>query len=294
MDTESAVCRDDPRRARSAWAYALLLILVLGVVGRAAGAQEVGTIAALEGSGKIGRGNLWITATPGAAIQLGDELRTEPGGRMRVVFQDDTVLTISDDSRVVVNEQVFDPNRGKARSVLGLLQGKVSALVSEYYQRSGAVYQIKTATAVAGVRGTEFVVIYDPREDRTEVAGLSGTVEVMSAFDRTGRGVFITAQEVTSVWRGQFPSPPQHLSDSLFRGYIKDMDFIGASAAESLTLANPLLAGQIASKGERAAVAATSVAPQRRQLIRERRDVSSLLQQTPAVFGPGGTLRITF
>ena len=272
---------------------ALLLLLFLSV---AVGvpAQEVGTVAAFDGSAQIGRRDAWITATAGAAVQRGDELQTGHPGHMRIVFQDDTVLTISDDSRVVVDEQVFDPNRGETRSVLGLLQGKVSALVSEYYQRSGASYQIKTATAVAGVRGTEFVVTYDPRDDRTEVAGLSGTVEVRGAFDRTGRGVFITAQEVTTVTRGRFPTTPRRLSDALFQRYIEDMDFIGAGAAESLTFNNPLLAGQVVPNADRAAVTNTSIAPERRRIIRERRDASDLLQQPPAVFGPGGKLRITF
>lgn len=261
---------------------------------RAIAAQEVGTVAAIDGSGKIGRGDVWITATPGAAIQRGDELRTGRPGRMRIVFQDDTVLTVSDDSRVVVDEQVFDPNQGKSRSVLGLLEGRVSALVSEYYHRSGAVYEIRTATAVAGVRGTEFVVTYDPRDDRTEVAGLSGTVQVFSAFDRSGRGVFITAQEATTVTRGRSPTAPRRLSDSLFHQYIEGMDFIGAGAAESLTINNPLLAGRVAPKADRAAVAITGIAPQRRQLLHEPRDVGGLLHSTPAVFGPGGKLRITF
>lgn len=288
-----ALLTDRNQRRGVLWRGAFLLLLFLSpAVG--AFAQEVGTVAALDGSAKIGRRDVWITAIAGAAIQRGDELRTGQPGHMRIVFQDDTVLTISDDSRVVVDEQVFDPDRGQTHSVLGLLQGKVSALVSEYYKRPGATYQIKTATAVAGVRGTEFVVTYDPLDDRTEVAGLSGTVEVRGAFDRTGHGVFITAQEVTTVTRSGLPTPPRRLSDTLFQRYIEDMDFIGASAAESLTLNNPLLAGRVVPEADRAAVTITGIAPERRKLIRERRDASNLLQQPPAVFGPGGKLRITF
>jgi hypothetical protein len=270
------------------------LLAVLVSFGGAVLAQEVGTVAAVDGSAKIGRGDLWLTVTPGAAVHRGDEIRTGRPGRLQIVFQDDTVLTVSDDSRVVVNEQVFDPDRGKARSLLGLLQGKVSALVSEYYQRPGAAYEIKTATAVAGVRGTEFVVSYDPRDERTDVTGLSGSVEVISAFDRSGRSVFVTAQEVTTVTRGHLPTAPRRLSDTLFHQYIEGMDFIGAGAAESVTLNNPLLAGQVVPTADRAAVAVTAVAPHRRQLLHERRDVSDLLQDTPAVFGTTGKLRIPF
>src|SRR5262245_772776 len=52
-------------------------------------AQEVGTIAAMEGTAELGRGGAWAPAHIGAAIQQGDELRTSRPGRLRVVFQDD-------------------------------------------------------------------------------------------------------------------------------------------------------------------------------------------------------------
>ncbi len=277
-------------RRGSLWPVVLLLLA------RAAVGEEVGTIASLEGGAKIGRGDLWIGATVGAAIQRGDELRTARPGRMRIVFQDDTVLTLSDDSRVTVDEQVFDPAKGQTRSVLGLLQGKVSALVGEYYHRPGASYEIRSVTAVAGVRGTEFIMRYDAREDVTEVAGLSGRIEVRSASDRTGRGVLITAREVTMVGRGRFPTPPRRLSDALFRQYLEGIDFIGAGASESLTVGYPLLAGQNVPKPDRAGAAegASSVSRAQRRIVREPRDASGLIHQPPAVFGPGGKLRITF
>jgi len=278
---------------RSAVGTAALLLGLLLLRVPTAWAQEIGTVAALEGSAKIGRGTVWITATIGAAIQQGDELRTESPGRLRIVFQDDSVLTMSDDSRVVVDQQVFRPQQGKAASVLELLQGKVSALVSEYYGRPGTAYEIRTATAVAGVRGTDFIVTYDPRDDVTEVAGLSGRIEVRSIFDRTGRGVLVTAGEVTSVPRGRFPSPPRRLSDTLFRQYIEGIDFIGASGAGSLTAGHPILSGSTVPPPDRAGAAVSAAkVRQRTQSIRERRDASDLIHQPPAVFGPQGKLRI--
>lgn len=274
---------------------ALLLVAVLPLLSRAVWAQEVGTIAALEGSGKIGRGGAWSVAAIGAPIHQGDELRTGRPGRLRVVFQDDTVLTVSDDSRVVVDEQVFQPKEGKTRSALELLQGKVSALVSEYYHESGASYEIRTATAVAGVRGTDFVMKYDQRDDLTEVVGLSGRVEVRSASDRTGRGVFITAREVTTIARGQLPKPPRRLSDVLFRQYIEGIEFIGAGAAESLTTGHSLLAGASVPKPDRAGTA-TALRTRRERLrtLREPRDASGIIHQPTAVFGSGGRLRLNF
>ncbi|MFQ5664942.1 MAG: FecR domain-containing protein [Candidatus Binatia bacterium] len=277
--------------SRPALALSLLALLVL--FSRVSFALEVGTVAAVDGTAETLHGGRWAAATNGTAIFQGDEIRTGRPGRLRIVFQDDTVLTLSDDSHIVVNEQVFRPTRGSARSVIGLLRGTLNALVSEYYRRPGAAYEVRTATAVAGVRGTDFVVQYSARDDVTKVVGISGRVEVHGVSDPT-QVVFITAREVTSIPHGRLPGPPRRLSDTLFRQYIQGMEFIGAGAAESLTRGNPLLAGSVVPKPDRAAVVhSAGTARLRHRPVRNPRGASGLIQEPPAVFAPGGRLRIT-
>jgi len=288
----TAAARQWARRIGHAAPVAVLAILLSAATVRA---QEVGTIAALEGTGEIGRGSARLAATTGAAVHQGDELRTGSPGRMRIVFQDDSVLTVSDGSRLVVDEQVFRPSQGKSRSIFGLLQGKVSAVVSEYYQQPGSAYQIKTATAVAGVRGTEFVMVYDPRTQQTDVAGVHGYVEVRSLFERGGSGVMITAGELTTVARNAVPSAPQRLSNPMFRQYMEGVDFIGAGASESLTVNNALVAGQAVPPPDRAGETASSRSANRRaQIFREPRDATGILEQPPSIFNSNGSLNVEF
>src|SRR5262245_47285437 len=125
----------------SLWAAILL-------VASAVSAQEVGTVAAVEGTAEIGSGGSWHTGAGGPPVHRGDQLRTGSPGRMRIVFQDDSVLVVSESSLVTVNEQVFAPKTGKARSLLDLVQGKVAAVVSEYYHKTGNRYEIKSVTAL--------------------------------------------------------------------------------------------------------------------------------------------------
>ena len=227
------------------FAFALILIAY-----RAA-AQEVGTVAEVEGTAEIGHGGAWHPATIGAAIQLHDELRTGQPGRLRVVFQDDSPLNIGDDSDIVVDEQVFDPGQSRYRSTLRLLKGKIRALVSEYYQQPQARYQIETVSAVSGVRGTEFVMVFDPAREVTEVVGITGRVEVHSVRDRKGHEVFVTEHELTTVQRGRFPTPPRLLDDAAFRQYVAGLEFIGHGQSESLTINHPLLSGRMVSPADR-------------------------------------------
>jgi hypothetical protein len=267
-------------RLRSLALVAGMLLLAAQV----ALAQEVGTIAAAEGQGDIGRGGNWTAATSGAAVYLGDQLRTGHPGHLRVVFQDDSVVTISDDSVVTIDKQLFDPDHGKAESLLGLLQGKLSTLVGEYYHRPGAVYEVKTPTAVGGVRGTEFAVSFDPDSEVTEVIGISGHVVVHSVIDPTGPGVLLTAREVSTVQPGKLPTAPRRLDDSIFRQQLEGIDFIGLSGGGSLTaIAHGLQAGATVPPPDRAGSASGPPAVEHSPSQMEARDASDLVGQSPPV-----------
>jgi hypothetical protein len=162
---------------------------------------------------------------------------------MKVAFQDDSVLTVSEDSRITVDEQVFAPADGKARSVFGLLRGKVNAAVSEYYRNPGNAYEIKTETAVAGVRGTEFAMTFDPEKALTEVTGIEGVVSVRSISDLEGTVVLVTANESTEVQRGQLPTSPRRINERMFRERIEGFEFIGHGRSESSINSTALASG---------------------------------------------------
>jgi len=217
-------------------------------------AQVVGTVAEVQGQAELVRAGARTAVSIGMAVRAEDELQTSRPGRLRVVFQDDSVLTIGDDSQVRIDEHIVDIERGVFRSIVRLVKGRVRAVVSDYYGRRGAVYEIDTVTAVAGVRGTEFVAVFDPVAEVTEVVGVSGgRVAVHSVIDRTARGVFVTARELTQVARGKLPTRPQPLDEITFRQYIEGLEFIGDGRPESLIVQNPLLSGADIPPEDRAA-----------------------------------------
>src|SRR5262245_32384873 len=128
------------------------LLVGFGCLQAVAVAQDVGTVAAVQGTAEIRRGGTAAAAAVGVGVRVGDELRTAEG-KMRVVFQDDSVIDLSERSTVVVDEQVFNPATGEASTLMNLLVGKARALVSHYYGTAGTSYEVRTPTAVAGVRG---------------------------------------------------------------------------------------------------------------------------------------------
>lgn len=228
---------------------ALCLATLTGIAVPVRG-EEVGTVAAVDGSAEIGRGGAWASAAPGAAVAIGDHLRTGQPGRMRVVFRDDSVIVLGDSSTVLVDEQVFDPSA--SQSVFGLLGGKLRAIVSHHYGAAGSSYEVKTSTAVAGVRGTEFLMSYDPATGATEVVGINGVVAVHSVVDPAGPGLLVTANEATGVAAGELPSPAQRLDPERMRELLREMEFFGSSQALSVTDTSSVFAGTTIPRPDRA------------------------------------------
>lgn len=249
-------------RTRLSLAARLFFAALFVLVAQHASAQSAGTITAVEPSAEVGRGGVWTAAVAGATLQVGDVLRTGRPGRLSVGLQDESVIVVSDGSELVIDEQLLAPERGTARTVLGLVQGKIRALVSDYYQGRRGGFDVKTPTALAGVRGTDFIVGYDPETEVSEVVGVSGLIAVNSALEPDRNGVVISAHEVTTVARGELPRPPRKLSDTLFRQYIEGFQFLIGSTG-GLPLAQSVIAGtSVPSQDTIASAAASPVSSQ--------------------------------
>lgn len=257
----------------------LLLLTVVGAHG-----QEVGTVAAVEGEAQIVRGGTRTPAQVGSAVAVGDTLHTGRPGRLRVVFQDDSVNVLGDDSQMVISAQTFEPERGVVESALRLVQGKLRAIASEYYHQTGASYRVETPTAVAGVRGTEFIV--SVHDDISEIVGVSGMVTAARIGDPISRGVAVRPQEITVVAAGGAPSKPRQLNNPAFDSYIDSVTFIGGGEARGTSGFVP--------EPDRAGASTPVNAPILGNPLKGP-DPSSLIGQPPGVVNAvGGRLHIEF
>jgi hypothetical protein len=235
---------------------ATLLAFVVGAAPASAQgeAPEAGTVVTMEGKVEIGHAASFSLATVGSTVRSGDTVRTGNPGRVRILFRDESVLNLGDDSTLVIDESVFDPDQGTATTLMRLLGGKVRALVSEYYGETQSSYRVETTTAVSGVRGTEFIVRYDPSAEVSDVLGLSGSVAVHSPMDRVNRGVVVGAMEVTTVEKGKFPTPPRLLDadDELLRELMAGLDLPGGGLPESVVRGDPAFGGDVVPPADQA------------------------------------------
>ncbi len=122
----------------------------------------------------------------------------------RLLFQDQSALSVGANSRVTLDEFVYDPARGAGDMVISLSVG-VFRFVSGKMPKGDVV--IRTPTALIGIRGTIIEIIVLP-DGTTIVRVLEGVVTV-TALNQI---VTITQGAQTSVPPGQPPAPPTDLT----------------------------------------------------------------------------------
>jgi hypothetical protein len=125
----------------------ILLGIFLLVSASALAADTVGSFAAIRGKANIERERTIRQAQLKESIFLNDTVSTSAASRAKMLFIDDSVLTLGEQSKAVIKEYVYSRDKG-GKSIINLLDGKMRAIVGK------TNFEIHTPTAVAAARGT--------------------------------------------------------------------------------------------------------------------------------------------
>jgi hypothetical protein len=149
----------------------ILCVLVSPLSGfawQAAGADQLaGTIGALDPAATRNGGVLNLRDQ----VQWNDLLQTNPSGRLRVNLRDGSILSLGSSSQL----RVVQHNPVAQQTSLELLFGRLRSQVVKLTQPNSK-FEVRTPTSVAGVIGTDFLLIVTA--DRTTVIVFSGVVQM--------------------------------------------------------------------------------------------------------------------
>lgn len=134
--------------------FALILLAPSIALGNA------GEIGKIKGSGVLERGQDVIDGTTGVTVQSMDTAVTAKG-QMRIDFVDDTRVDITEHSRLLIDDFVYDPNTGSGSLGLRATLGTVRYASGQIAKKNQQSVNIRTPSATIGVRGTDFVMVVD-------------------------------------------------------------------------------------------------------------------------------------
>ena len=133
----------------------LIVLFSVFLANASAVAANIGTVTTLDGSGVIKREDDVVGDSAGTSIQSMDVAETTKG-RMQIDFVDETRLDVIDNSRVVIDEFVYDPATGKGSLNMRATLGAVRYASGQIAKNSRQNVRLRTPTATISVRGTDF------------------------------------------------------------------------------------------------------------------------------------------
>ena len=121
----------------------------------------IGTITAQENAPpSIQRSKTTLTGTKGTGVEMQDEVKTARG-KAGITFADNTQVQVNENSRLVIDDFVYDPKKGSGQLALNMASGTVRYASGAIAKNNPSKVAINTPTATIAVRGTDFTATVD-------------------------------------------------------------------------------------------------------------------------------------
>ena len=130
--------------------------LIIGLIVAGSAWAEIGSVTESSGTAIIKRGKDTIQIAKGTLIETNDKIETK-NGKVKIVFKDDTNVTVTESSSLIIDDFVYDPKSGAGKLGLKAAAGTVR-YVSGSIAKDPKNVKINTPTAAIAVRGTDFVM----------------------------------------------------------------------------------------------------------------------------------------
>lgn len=126
-----------------------------------ANSEHIGIVKSVAGDSVILREGETIKAEANTKVLKGDLLKTGTDGKMGLIFEDDTIISIGPNSQIVIEDFLFQPAERKMSFVARMIHGTASFLSGQLAKLTPDLVRIETPYATIGMRGTSILVKVD-------------------------------------------------------------------------------------------------------------------------------------
>ena len=101
-----------------------------------------------------------IIVGPGTSVQMNDAITTSKA-KLELTFDDATIVSITRQSKLIIDDFVYDANSGTGKLAMNVAMGTVRYASGAIARNSRQNVRLRTPTATIAVRGTDFTMTVD-------------------------------------------------------------------------------------------------------------------------------------
>lgn len=177
----------------------------------------IGNISMVEGNVNItraGKAGL-VAAKAGDALFAGDTIKTDDNSKAQIILGDNSTIYVAPNSNMQLKNYLLSRTEEKRNIAVKTFFGKIRFVVSKIYKVSASGTQrswrdsnftIETPTAVAGIKGTDFVITVSPTH--TTFSVFEGLVGAKNKSSLIKGEVMLGANQASTVKKDAAPKPP--------------------------------------------------------------------------------------
>ena len=190
--------------------------------GPTSGQESIGRVDAIEGKVEIIRTNgIRIEAEQNTDVFQGDVIVTGDDASVGISFVDDTIFSLGDGGRMVIDEMIYDPDDQEGKFSANIVQGMFTFVSGQIAKSGPDAMTLSTPVATIGIRGTKVagVAAQEGSENTLsllpEMVNGQQVVGEVAVSNSAGSSVLNTVGATLSVTSSfQAPPPPVRLSEA--------------------------------------------------------------------------------
>jgi hypothetical protein len=139
---------------------ATVLITTFALLSPINGFAGVGKVTEQTGPTEILREKKSIPSSVNTGVEMNDTVSTAKG-KAELTFDDKTTVKLTEHSKLVIDDFVYDPKKGTGKLALNMAMGTARYASGQIAKNNPQQVAIKTPTATIAVRGTDFSMTVD-------------------------------------------------------------------------------------------------------------------------------------
>lgn len=139
---------------------ATVLITILTLLSPINSFAGIGKVTEQTGPTEILREKKSISSNVNTGVEMNDTVSTAKG-KAELTFDDKTTVKLTEHSKLIIDDFVYDPKKGTGKLALNMAMGTARYASGQIAKNNPQQVAIKTPTATIAVRGTDFSMTVD-------------------------------------------------------------------------------------------------------------------------------------